>query len=98
MKRAIVLGWIVSLGGTALWIYGYFVAGHAPFLDWSAYAPRMIAEFLPNRESEVGMVLAIVGSVPVYWAMFRDWRLEAHSPVVGHAEGPERAAQHRDRD
>ena len=67
MSRAIVLGWIVSLAGTALWIYGYFITGHPPLIDWQAHAPGWIAEFLPNVESEIGMVLAFGGMIPIYW-------------------------------
>ena len=53
--------------GTALWIYGYFVTGNPSLFDWSVNAPWWIAEFLPNMESEVGMVLAIVGTALTYW-------------------------------
>lgn len=62
-----MIGWIVSFAGSALWIYGYFVSGHAPFIDWHAYAPGWIAEFLPNRESEIGMTCSIAGLIPIYW-------------------------------
>jgi hypothetical protein len=62
-----MIGWIISLAGTALWIYGYFVTGNPSFTDWHANTPRWIADFLPNVESEIGMVLAFAGTVLIYW-------------------------------
>ena len=67
MSKRVVIGWIVSLTGTALWMYGYFVAGNPSLLDWRAAAPWWIADCLPNIESEIGMVLAFAGMVPIYW-------------------------------
>ncbi len=66
-SKAVIVGWIISLAGTALWIYGYFVTGHPSLIDWHAHAPGWIAEFLPNIESEIGMVLAFGGMIPIYW-------------------------------
>jgi len=67
MNKAITIGWIISLSGTALWLYGYFATGYPSLIDWHAKTPWWIADFLPNIESEVGMTLAIVGMVPIYW-------------------------------
>ena len=36
MSKA-VIGWIISSAGTALWLYGYFVAGHPPMIDWHSH-------------------------------------------------------------
>ena len=58
---------IISLLGTALWVYGYFAHGNPSLIDWQANTPRWIAEFLPNIESEIGMALALIGMVPIYW-------------------------------
>ncbi len=55
------------LSGTAIWLYGYFVTGHPALIDWRAHAPWWIAEFLPNIESEIGMVLMLAGMLPIYW-------------------------------
>jgi hypothetical protein len=65
--KAAVVGWIISLAGSGLWIYGYFATGHPPVIDWSAHTPWWIAEYLPNIEAEIGMVLAFAGMVPIYW-------------------------------
>jgi len=50
-----------------LWTYGYFVVGRPPVIDWAAHTWWWIADFLPNLESEIGMVLVLVGMVPIYW-------------------------------
>jgi hypothetical protein len=67
VSKAVIIGYIISLAGTALWFYGYFVTGNPSFIDWHAITPKWVADFLPNIESEVGMALAFVGMVPVYW-------------------------------
>ncbi|HUI15983.1 MAG TPA: hypothetical protein VL048_21185 [Xanthobacteraceae bacterium] len=67
MSKAATAGWAISLAGTALWIYGYLVAGHASFFDWSTKTPWWIADCLRNLESEIGMALMMVGMVPIYW-------------------------------
>jgi hypothetical protein len=71
VRKSIVIGYSVLLFGTALWVYGYFVAGHPPIIDWHAHTPRWIAEYLPNIESEIGMVLTLISMVPIYWPQFR---------------------------
>jgi hypothetical protein len=67
MNRTAIAGWVISLLGTALWIYGYFVTGNSSLVNWSAIFTSWISEFLPNIESEIGMVLAFAGMVPIYW-------------------------------
>lgn len=67
MTKAMIVGWVLSLLGTAIWIYGYFVAGHPAVFNWPAFSPWWIAEFLPNRESELGMVLVFASMIPMYW-------------------------------
>ena len=62
-----VIGWIISSAGTALWVYGYFVAGHPPMIDWQSHTPWWIADYLPNIEAEIGMLLAFGGMIPIYW-------------------------------
>ena len=67
MNKRIIIGWFIELVGTALWIYGYLVPGNPALVDWHAYTPWWIADYLPNIESEVGMVLVFAGMVPIYW-------------------------------
>jgi hypothetical protein len=61
MNRTAIAGWAISLLGTALWIYGYFVTGNPSLVNWSAITPSWTSEFLPNIESEIAMVLAFAG-------------------------------------
>jgi hypothetical protein len=67
MSKALIIGWATSLAGTALWLYGYLTTGNSSFIDWHAIAPWWIADYLPNRESEIGAVLAFGGMIPIYW-------------------------------
>jgi hypothetical protein len=66
-SNAVIIGWIILLAGTAFWIYGYFATGHPPLIDWRANTPWWIADYLPNIESEIGMVLVFASMVPIYW-------------------------------
>ena len=67
MKKAVVFGWIIELAGLALWLYGYFATGSPPLIDWHANTPWWIADFLPNVQSEIAMLLVLIGMVPIYW-------------------------------
>ena len=67
MSKAVIIGWIISSAGTALWIYGYYAVGNPSLFDWHAHTPWWIADFLPNIESEIGMGLAFAGLLPIYW-------------------------------
>jgi hypothetical protein len=67
MSKSALVGQIISLGGAAIWIFGYFVKGHRSLVDWQAYSPSWIAEFLPNIESEIGMAFCIGGVIVMYW-------------------------------
>ena len=65
--KSVVIGWIITLVGTAVWLYGYFAIGHSPFFDWHTHTPWWIADYLPNIESEVGMTLVCAGTALTYW-------------------------------
>ena len=67
VNKITIVAWIISFVGMALWLYGYFAAGHPSLIDWHAYTPWWVADFLPNIEAEIGMALASVGTVLVYW-------------------------------
>jgi uncharacterized membrane protein YGL010W len=66
-RKIVAIGWIVSLVGTALWLYGYFAMGRPPLIDWQAHTPWWIADALPDFESEIGMTLCFVGTALIYW-------------------------------
>ena len=59
--------WAAMIVGTALWGYGLFVTGTAPIIDWTSNAPWWIADYLPNMESELGLVLLCLGSLAPHW-------------------------------
>ena len=65
MSKAVIIGWTVELMGMTLMAYGYLATGNPSLIDWHASTPWWIADFLPNIESEVGMVLVCVGMVPI---------------------------------
>ena len=65
-RRAIIAG-MITAAGIILWLYGYVVTGHPSLIDWQANTPWWIADYLPNIEAEIGMLLLIVGMIPIYW-------------------------------
>ena len=67
VTKTTIVGWTTFLFGCAFWLYGYLVAGRPSLIDWHAHAPWWIADYLPNLESEIGMLLCIAGMVPMYW-------------------------------
>ncbi len=67
MTKLQIVGYLISVIGTGLWVYGFFVAGSPSLIDWHAHAPEWIANFLPNVESETGMGLMLVAMIPMYW-------------------------------
>ena len=71
MKKAVIIGWVITVAGMALWLYGYLAAGHPPIVNWQAHTPWWIADYLPNVESELGVVLTFVGMVSIYWPSLR---------------------------
>jgi hypothetical protein len=67
VTKTTIVGWTTFLFGCACWLFGYLVAGHPSLIDWHAHTPWWIADYLPNLESEIGMLLCIAGMVPMYW-------------------------------
>jgi hypothetical protein len=67
MTKAGIIGWVIMLGGTVLWVYGYFATGHPSIIDWSAHAPWWIADYLTNIESEMGLTMVLASMAPIYW-------------------------------
>jgi hypothetical protein len=65
--KTVNIGWIISLAGTALWLYGYYATGNPSLIDWHANSPWWIADFLPSIESEIGMALVFAGTALIYW-------------------------------
>jgi hypothetical protein len=67
MSKTVIISYIVMFVGSILWLYGYFTTGNASLIDWRAHTPWFIADFLPNKEAEIGMALVFAGMVPIYW-------------------------------
>jgi hypothetical protein len=67
MRLPVIVGWVIQLIGTALWIYEYFVTGHPSLINWHDITPRWFAEWLPNIEAEIGLAFILVGMIPIYW-------------------------------
>jgi hypothetical protein len=72
LSKSVIIGYLTSITGTALWLYGYFEAGHPVLIDWHTYTPWWIADFLPNMESEIGMALVFASTVLMYWPSGRE--------------------------
>ena len=68
--RLKMLGWVVSIVGAALYVYGYFATGTTSMVNWSLYIPEWSVEFVPNLEAEIGLALSILGAIPLYYAEF----------------------------
>jgi hypothetical protein len=68
MSGATIMGSTVSLVGAILWVYGLVGIGNPPLVDWYTDTPYWIADFLPDIEAEIGIVLLIGGSlIALYW-------------------------------
>jgi hypothetical protein len=67
VSKVVIIGWTVSLGGTALWLYGYFATGNPSLIHWRDNTPWWIADYLPNIQSEIGMAVMLAGMVLIYW-------------------------------
>jgi hypothetical protein len=66
MSRVEGVANVVCTLGALLWVYGYFVVGHPPLLNWSSFSPLWVSSFLPNVESEIGMVVSLGGMLIAY--------------------------------
>jgi hypothetical protein len=66
MNRLFTLSYVLSLSGTALWVYGYFQPGSPPLFNWPTIAP-WLATWLPNLQSEIGMCISLGALIPMYW-------------------------------
>jgi hypothetical protein len=67
VRRPKIIGWLLVLAGTVLWLYGYLRPGTKSFVDWAASTPPWIADYLPSREAELGLILMCIGMIPLYW-------------------------------
>jgi hypothetical protein len=64
-----ILGWAIYAAGFAIWLFGYFSAGHAALFDWNATTPWWVSSFVPNLEAEIGLALMFASMIPTLpWA------------------------------
>ena len=71
IRYLVKTGWVLLILGTALWTCGYFATGTQSLVAWTRLLPQWAADTLPNLEAEIGMVLLIAGTIPIYWDMWR---------------------------
>lgn len=67
-------GWAVTIAGCAMWTYGYFTSGSFSLIDWSAFSPHWISAYLPNWQAESGLLLTILGSIPLYLVQIQHYQ------------------------
>jgi hypothetical protein len=60
-------GWALMILGVVLWTYGYLMPTGATWVDWKANTPWWISDYIPSKESELGLALMCIGMVPLYW-------------------------------
>lgn len=75
------IGWIVSIIGMGLWLYGYFAEGGASVIDWPQYIPAWAADFVPNWQAELGFAISLIGMIPLYYVEYLEFK--AGSPSGG---------------
>lgn len=71
LKRFTQIGWAGTILGCLLWGWGYFAEGSLPFIQWSSFAPNWISEFMANWQEELGVLLMLVASVPLYYVQLK---------------------------
>jgi len=89
MRLQVIVGWVIQLIGTAQWVYGYFVTGHPSLINWHDIPPSWFAEWLPNIEAEIGLVLVLIGMVPIYWPSRQQRESRSTSPECPQPECPQ---------
>jgi len=60
-------GWAIYAARFAIWLFGYFSAGHAPLFNWDAATPWWISSFVPNFEAEFGLALTFASIPTLPW-------------------------------
>ena len=62
-----IVGWSGYVAGGGLWLYGYLVTGTQALVNWASISPTWVAEFMPNLEAELGMLVMCIAMVPLFW-------------------------------
>ncbi len=61
-KRLKLMGWVISLSGTGLYLFGYFYEEGMSIVNW----PGFLADYLPNWQAEAGFVISMLGCIPLF--------------------------------
>ena len=61
-----IIGWGGYIVGGLLWLFGYLVTGTKALVDWASISPTWVAEFMPNLEAELGMLVMRIAMVPLF--------------------------------
>jgi uncharacterized membrane protein YGL010W len=69
--KCALVGWIISIVGTMLLLYGYFEFGSPPLIDWHSAAPLWIAKLFGNIECEMGMTCGLTDTLLISWPHLR---------------------------
>ena len=67
MKSLYIAGWGINILGFLLWLYGYFTTGNPSLIVWQSISPEWVSAFLPNLETEIGVLLMCTAAVPFLW-------------------------------
>ena len=81
-----IIGWGGYVIGGLLWLYGYLVNGTKSLVDWASIAPAWIADFMPNLEAEMGMLVMCIAMVPLGWNAVKHNSSQWH-PTCPHNAG-----------
>ena len=65
------LGWVISIVGGGLYVYGYFASGGATVIDWPNLMPGWVSAFVPTWQAELGLVLSVIGGIPLFYVEYR---------------------------
>jgi hypothetical protein len=70
-SKWVTFGWIISLAGSVLWLYGYFEFGSPPLINWYSMVPVWIAQFFRNIECETGLGCSLTGMLLISFPHLR---------------------------
>ena len=56
----------LKLAGIALWLYGYLSEGTTSLIQWSSFSPEWISAYIPNLETEIGVLLMCLAAIPFF--------------------------------
>lgn len=67
----VILGWVISIVGGGLYVYGYFADGGMTVVNWTSFMPEWASALVPTWQAELGLALSIVGAIPLFYVEYR---------------------------